>query len=602
MCGYIGKFSKEPIDYKLMDQCNDIQICRGPDEKKTINNTISNIFDSKNNSHFSFVFNRLRILDFSEYSSQPMFSKELNSSIMFNGEIYNHSELRIYLEQKGIKFYSDHSDTEVLLNGFSHLGISFVDKLVGQFSISFFDANSNELFLIRDRLGQKPLFYTHNSNEILFGSNLKSLITMNKEYTIDQESLVEYLDLGVVTSPKTIFKNFYKLEPSEFLIFDLNTYQVKTQKKYWNIEEKIGSEKFDLDEFYNLFSESIQSREVADVDIATFLSGGIDSSSIIKNMNDRNIPINSFSVIYQDKKYDESKWSKLVADKYSNNHENSLLDNMDIFNAINKSIEIFDEPYADPSTVPSYIISNKISKKYKVAISGDGGDELLGGYVRTNELMMPNRTSLNFLNYFDIFYPKFLGTGNKFKKYSNDFGFAISSYFSDSNFLNLLNLKYQSNFKDKFIKLIDDEYKTLLLTEYKFYLSEMMMLKIDRTSMANSLEIRSPFVDHRLVEYILTRDNSYYDINYPKSILKKYLDKDFNSSFLNRKKMGFVFNVENWIYKNFSDVKEIILLNKGGLDLNNFNKLTLYKSRVNANRIWKLYFLEIYLSSFDRLR
>ena len=600
MCGYIGKFSKKPIDYKHMDVCNELQICRGPDEKKLVSDTVSNIFDSKNNNYFSFVFNRLRILDFSEYSSQPMFSKEFNSSIMFNGEIYNHSELRTYLEQQGINFYSDHSDTEVLLNGFSYLGINFVDKLVGQFSISFYDANSNELFLIRDRLGQKPLFYTYNSNEILFGSNLKSLIMMNKEYRIDADSLGEYLDLGVVTSPRTIFKDYYKLQPSEFLVFDLNTYQVKTQKKYWNIEEKVGSERFDLNEFHNLFSKSIQSREVADVDIATFLSGGIDSSSIIKNMNDRNVPINSFSVIYEDKKYDESKWSKLVADKYSNNHENSLLDLVDIFSVVNKSIEIFDEPYADPSTVPSYVISKKISEKYKVAISGDGGDELLGGYIRTNELMMPKRTSLNFVNFLNAFYPNFLGTGNNFKKYSNDLGFALSSYFSDNNFLNLLNFQYYSNFNDQFIKLIDDKYKTLLLTEYKFYLSEMMMLKIDRTSMANSLEIRSPFVDHRLVEYILTTENSYYDKKYPKSVLKNYLKKDFDSNFLNRKKMGFVFNIEDWIFNNFSNVKETILLNTAGLDLKNLNQLTLYKSRINANRIWKLYFLQVYLSSIKR--
>ncbi len=600
MCGYIGKFSKKPIDYKHMDVCNELQICRGPDEKKLVTDTVSNIFDSKNNNYFSFVFNRLRILDFSEYSSQPMFSKEFNSSIMFNGEIYNHSELRTYLEQQGINFYSDHSDTEVLLNGFSYLGINFVDKLVGQFSISFYDANSNELFLIRDRLGQKPLFYTYNSNEILFGSNLKSLIMMNKEYRIDPDSLGEYLDLGVVTSPRTIFKDYYKLQPSEFLVFDLNTYQVKTQKKYWNIEEKVGSERFDLNEFHNLFSKSIQSREVADVDIATFLSGGIDSSSIIKNMNDRNVPINSFSVIYEDKKYDESKWSKLVADKYSNNHENSLLDLVDIFSVVNKSIEIFDEPYADPSTVPSYVISKKISEKYKVAISGDGGDELLGGYIRTNELMMPKRTSLNFVNFLNAFYPNFLGTGNNFKKYSNDLGFALSSYFSDNNFLNLLNFQYYSNFNDKFIKLIDDKYKTLLLAEYKFYLSEMMMLKIDRTSMANSLEIRSPFVDHRLVEYILTTENSYYDKKYPKSVLKNYLKKDFDSNFLNRKKMGFVFNIEDWIFNNFSNVKETILLNTAGLDLKNLNQLTLYKSRINANRIWKLYFLQVYLSSIKR--
>ena len=214
--------------------------------------------------------------------------------------------------------------------------------------------------------------------------------------------------------------------------------------------------------------------------------------------------------------------------------------------------------------------------------------------------MMPKRTSLNFLNFLNALYPNFLGTGNNFKKYSNDLGFALSSYFSDNNFLNLLNFQYYSNFNDKFIKLIDDKYKTLLLTEYKFYLSEMMMLKIDRTSMANSLEIRSPFVDHRLVEYILTTENSYYDKKYPKSVLKNYLKKDFDSNFLNRKKMGFVFNIEDWIFNNFSNVKETILLNTAGLDLKNLNQLTLYKSRINANRIWKLYFLQVYLSSIKR--
>tara|TARA_B100001287_G_C22686114_1_gene533748 strand:- start:1407 stop:3215 length:1809 start_codon:yes stop_codon:yes gene_type:complete len=602
MCGYIGTFSKNKIDLNNLDKCNDLIVCRGPDEKKFINDNISNRFYSESKDYFSFIFNRLRILDFSNFSSQPMFSKEFNTSIMFNGEIFNHSELRKYLEQKGVKFYSDHSDTEVLLNGFSYLGISFVDMLIGQFSISFFNANSNELFLIRDRLGQKPLFYTYNNKEILFGSNLKSLVMINKDYKIDSNSLGEFLDLGVVTSPKTIFKDFYKVNPAEFLIFDLNNYRIKSQNKYWNIDEKIDSQKFDSNTFFNLFSDSIQSREVADVEIATYLSGGIDSSSIIKNMKDRNVEVNSFSVTYQDKKYDESKWSKLVAEKYSSNHQNSQLDNKEILNVIDKSIEIFDEPYADPSTVPSYILSSKISKKYKVAISGDGGDELLGGYVRTNELMMPNRTSWNFLNILDNFYPNFLGTGNNFKKYSNDLGYALESYFSDKNFLDILSFKYKSTFQNKFYKFLDDDYKSLLLTEYKFYLSEMMMLKIDRTSMANSLEIRSPFVDHRLVEYILSTSNTYYNENYSKSILKEYLKNDFDEDFLNRKKMGFVFNIENWIFNHLSDIKDTIKINSAGLNLESFNKLTIYKSRINANRIWKLFFLQTYLSSIDKLR
>ncbi len=600
MCGYIGKISKYQIDNKHLDVCNEIQTCRGPDEKKSINGKFSDFFESKNNDYFSFIFNRLTILDFTKYSSQPMHSKEFNTSIMFNGEIYNHSELRNYLEKKGIRFYSDHSDTEVLLNGFSYLGIDFVEKIIGQFSISFLDANKNELTLIRDRLGQKPLFYSLRNNEILFGSNLKSLIMDRKEYKIDPNSLKEYIDLGVVTSPNTLFKYFYKLRPSEIITFDLDTYTVKNKIKYWDIDEKIDSNRFNSQKFFELFSKSIESREVADVEIATFLSGGIDSSSIVKNMNDRDIKINTFSVGYEDHKYDESQWSNLVANKYSSNHNNSLLTNSDIYNIIDDSIEIFDEPYADPSTVPSYVLSKEISKKYKVAISGDGGDELLGGYIRTNELMSQSKNALKFISSFSRFYPNFLGSGNRLKRYSKDLGLALSSYFSDSNFLNILGVGKSSTFTDKFYKFNQDNYKSLLLSEYKFYLSEMMMLKVDRTSMANSLEIRSPFVDHRLVEYVLNTDFPYFQKNNSKILLKKYLEKDFNESFLNRKKMGFVFNIENWIFKNLSNVESVVFENSADINLDNFDKLKIYKSRINANRIWKLYFLQIYLSSINK--
>ncbi len=600
MCGYLGKVSKTQIDNKHMDICNNVQTCRGPDEKKSMNGRFSDIFKSSNDDYFSFIFNRLTILDFTKYSSQPMHSKEFNTSIMFNGEIYNHSELRNYLEKKGIRFYSDHSDTEVLLNGFSYLGVNFVDRLIGQFSISFLDLNKNELTLIRDRLGQKPLFYSLTNNEILFGSNLKSLIMERKDYEIDATSLKEYIDLGVVTSPNTIFKDFYKLRPSEIITFDLNTYTIKNKSKYWNIDEKIGLNKFNSQTFFELFSKSIECREVADVEIATFLSGGIDSSSIVKNMKDRNNRINTFSVGYEDKKYDESQWSNLVADKYSSNHNSSFLTNSEIYDVIDNSIEIFDEPYADPSTVPSYVLSKEISKKYKVAISGDGGDELLGGYIRTNQLMDQSRQALKYISSLSKFYPDFLGSGNRLKRFSNDLGIALTSYFSDSNFLNILSLGNNTTFTEKFYKFNQDNYKSLLLSEYKFYLSEMMMLKVDRTSMANSLEIRSPFVDHRLVEYVLSTDYSYFQKNNSKILLKKYLEKDFNESFINRKKMGFVFNIENWIFKNLSNIQSVIYENSADINLDNFDKLKIYKSRINANRIWKLYFLQIYLSSINK--
>ena len=265
-----------------------------------------------------------------------------------------------------------------------------------------------------------------------------------------------------------------------------------------------------------------------------------------------------------------------------------------------KSIEIFDEPYADSSTVPSYLLSKAIADKYKVALSGDGGDELLGGYSRTAFLMNPYRKKLNFLHLLNTIYPNYLGTGNRFRRYSNDLGLAIESYFTDPNLLKLLKKSQDSNFKDSFFIDTGDDYKSLLLTEYKFYLSEMMMLKVDRTSMANSLEIRSPFVDHRMIEYFLNVSSNSYDFNSPKSQLKKYLSNDFKSSFIERKKMGFVFNVEKWIFENFQLVESVIINNVPDISKSQLKKLKVNKSRINGLRLWKLFFIGHYISSLDK--
>ena len=189
MCGYIGKFSKKPIDYKHMDVCNELQICRGPDEKKLVTDTVSNIFDSKNNNYFSFVFNRLRILDFSEYSSQPMFSKEFNSSIMFNGEIYNYIELRKQLLTKGYRFRT-HSDTEVLLNMFIEYGSEMLNMLNGIFAFAIFDKKSKQLFLARDHFGVKPLYFFSKNNFFVFASEIKGILAHPKvKFHINQEKL-----------------------------------------------------------------------------------------------------------------------------------------------------------------------------------------------------------------------------------------------------------------------------------------------------------------------------------------------------------------------------------------------------------------------------
>jgi len=268
-----------------------------------------------------------------------------------------------------------------------------------------------------------------------------------------------------------------------------------------------------------------------------------------------------------------------------------------------KSLEIFDEPYADPSVLPSYSISKLISKNYKVAISGDGGDELSGGYLRTRQTLQSKNLNNTLLSLIYKIYPSYFGSGLNILRNSNNKTLAYSAYFEDKKLLNLLNIKTNNNFVEKFTTNDFTNYKNLMFTEYKFYLSEQMMLKVDRTSMANSLEVRSPFVDHRIVEYLFSTDEKQYIFKEPKFILKQLLSDDFNSEFLNRKKMGFVFNVEDYIKNNISNIENILF---NGLEIfqknaKNISKLSTFYSRTNALRLWKMFSLQKFVDSFDRL-
>lgn len=601
MCGFLGKISNSPISIEQLNKANTYNVCRGPDALKCETGRYLKNSNFNNEIYFNFIFNRLSIIDLSEIAMQPMYSKNFSTWIMFNGEIFNHRKLKKLLIEKGVEFFTDHSDTEVLLNGISYFGLDFINSLIGQFSIMFYDEKINKMYLIRDRVGQKPLFYKSDSKEIVFGSNLKSVVLGLENVQILDSSLNDYINFGIVPSPNTLFKNIYKVEPGSYLEFDLNgTKYTKKEFKYWNIDNFVDNRSFKKEEFFEIYHSAVNLRLESDVPVANFLSGGIDSTSIIKALNDnQSKKINTFSITNKNSKYDESFWIDQVHRKYNTNHISSdvslNLTTEDILNSIN----IFDELYCDPSTVPSYILNREISREYKVAISGDGGDELLGGYERFNFMLKTNTFNHKIIkNTFNL-YPGLLGTGNKILKYSNNRKEAYASYFSDSKLLNLLNLQSNTKFADKFMSDESDVYKDLLKTEYKFYLFEMMTTKIDRTSMANSVEVRSPFLDHRLIEYILKSESSYHFNEEPKKILKDYLKPDFDDLFLNRKKQGFVFDLESWIFQNISFVKDEI---KSGQFVNDLNPnilsmLTVNKSRINGLRIWKLFFLEKYLES-----
>ena len=592
MCGFIGKISKSGIDNTQLEKANNNLICRGPDSTQRFSTL-------ENNLNFSLIFNRLKIVDLSDKANQPMHLEDQTASIVFNGEIYNHKQLRKELESSGVKFTTNNSDTEVLLKGFKFFGKDFISKIRGQFAFCYIDYNLQTATLVSDRLNQKPLYYSIDDSSLIFSSNLRSLVALTKSFNLNDDYIIEYLLYGITSSPATIFEKIKKLEPAQIIEISLNGKNFNSKSNnYWNPENFVDTKQFNQDEFFDKFNDSVEIRAKADVSVAYFLSGGIDSTSIIKNRHDKGEEVNSFSVIFDEKKYSEEKWSREVAKKYSTNHmEINASSNLSTIN-IEAALNSLDEPYSDPSVFPSYLIADQISDYYKVAISGDGGDELLGGYKRSSITLNKKNVFSQLSSYGYKIYPPFLGTGNFFLSKSKNINTAYQSFFKDEKLLKLLKLS-DKNIK-KIINLDKniDPYKAMLLQDYKYYLPEMMMYKVDRTSMANSLEIRSPFVDHHLVEYVLSTSLHENNLNINKNLLKNYLLPDFSEDFVNREKKGFVFDVENWVYNNLDYITEF--LNEGiyftKLPKNTLRQLSFYKTRINANRIWRLFVLEYYFS------
>lgn len=596
MCGFTGVVSFNEINSSLLELSNRHSVCRGPD----------NLSNTKgfHDIYYDFWFNRLSIVDLSSEANQPMNSQRTNSILMFNGEIYNSQYLRNKIIKNKFDFQTSHSDTETLLAGLEVYGIEFIQKIDGQFSFIYFDKPNKKIFLGRDRLGQKPLYYKLDNKSLSFASNLKSLLELSHDLELDENSLHQYIRYGINFTPNTLFTDFYKLNPGTYTVIDYsNNYLSKNEHIYWSPDEFVDNKKFNLNEFYSLFSEAVEKRMISDVPIATFLSGGIDSTSIVKKLFDLDFKVNTFSVIVKNKKFNEKKYIDQVVNKYKTNHKDVIIDENISNNLVLSAIKSLDEPYSDPSIVPTFFLSQLMSKDYKVAISGDGGDELLGGYYRMKNHLKNKNIYKNSISKLYKFYPTLFGTGTKFMSLSSNQINSYLAYLEDQKFSNkLFENEIEDNFKMKATNN-NNIYKEILKCEYKYYLSNQMMFKVDRASMANSLEVRSPFVDHKLVEYVFSHSTEYFDSNTQKYPLYNFLSSDFDQQFLKRPKQGFIFDYRNWVFLNMKLIYEEIEKSKISKYLNTTYILNLQKipSRVNALRIWKVFVLSVYLNDVNNL-
>ncbi|GIW67096.1 MAG: asparagine synthetase B [Candidatus Parcubacteria bacterium] len=574
---------------------------------------------------------RLSILDLSPLGHQPMFDDQDEIVVVFNGEIYNFQEVKKELEGFGYKFKSN-SDTEVIIYAYKHWGLDCLSKFRGMFAIAIWDKRREELVLIRDRIGVKPLYYYFSNGLFMFASETKAFLKHPKfKKEISKEGLFLFFRYGYIFYPYSIWQNVYKLEPGSYLIIDKNKNLKK--EKYWDLEKvyekyfEIKDKNFDENELIEnleqILIESFKLRLVSDVPVGVFLSGGIDSSTVTALLQ-RNITqkLKTFTIGFYEAKYDESKWSKKIAEYLGTDHTEMFCSINEALEIIPKLPEIYDEPFGDSSAIPTHLVSKIAREKVKVILSGDGGDEFFGGYDRywIFRIVFENRLVFNkFLEPLWRFVLKIKGENqhriekfSKLLRYRNiNEGFSyISSYFLDDynqlvnpdfRISSEINFSIENNELTKLPKLMQ-----WMLIDAKYYLSEDILAKVDRASMAVALETREPLLDHKILEFVAPLPLKYkFTKNSGKYILKKLLAKYLPRELFERPKHGFGIPQDEWLkieLKKLLDeltTRDIIKKNNVlNYDFIDKLKTNFYLGKENSNKIWFLLMFQLWANRY----
>lgn len=642
MCGIVGivnldnqNLIAKPVIRKMADS----MLHRGPDD--------SGVYVDNN---VALGHTRLKIIDLSSYGKQPMFDNENKTGIIFNGEVYNFQEIKQDLLKKGYKFRSS-TDTEVVLNAYLEYGIECLHQFNGMFAFAVYNKSDGKVTLVRDRIGIKPLYYSIYDGKLIFASEIKAILFYPGFKTEpDIAGISSYLSYRYPIWDYTMFENIKSLLPGHYL--EIESGKVKT-KQYWDIP--ICKDKKDLGEDYyiqktaELLESSVRYRMISDVPLGAYLSGGLDSSVIVAIMSKlTDTPVKTFTIGFEDDGFNEFEYAKLVAERYQTDHHEILLSSESYFENMIKLIRFKDAPLGVANEPALHVMSKELKKYITVVLSGEGADEIFGGYgrifrspydyMRLKEL--ENNNNFNEESVYKILQDNLSKKyGNK--KFANEiehflFLYNYLSWDDKENFLNKEIISYLNHdsslselFNTQFHKIeglnIYDKYMWIF---EKFHILGLLN-RVDITTMATSVEARVPFVDHKLVEFVMSIPIQYklkwkslldriagsvynsdqisevYDI--PKYLLKKTYEAELPSEVVWRKKMGFPVPVHKWFGSDFNDFAKEILLDRKATSRNFYNQKYLenilnerkqFSNHKFGLKVWMLINLELWFQEY----
>jgi len=571
---------------------------------------------------------RLSVIDLSSAGHQPMATPDGKLVIVFNGEIYNYRELRNVLKSKGYRFRS-HTDTEVLLHGYHAWGgCNLLKRLEGMFAFALWDGQRKELFLARDRFGKKPLYYYRDGDKLVFGSEIKALFPFpGVPREPDHEAIHHYLTYQYVPSPWTAFHGIRKLAPGHFLRHRADS-GLPIVERYWRLKSPQQRHQADLDEnqmteeFRQRFLDAVRKRMVADVPLGAFLSGGVDSSAVVAAMSRLGSGrVKTFSIGFENLEYDETRYARMVANRYNTDHHEEIV-KPDAVSILPKLVWHYGEPFADPSAIPTFYVSELAQRHVTVALSGDGGDELFLGYSRYESLlraekdlaitrallalvaMLPGKVRameplIRLRRYLDSH------AQDRARRYA-----PYLVYYSDDDkkqgygeTLAPWSAKTSLAIIKPYLESVRHPVLAAAWADIHTYLPDDILVKVDVASMAYSLETRAPFLDHHLAEWAMGLPlDSKFRPGEGKRIMKKALEPWLPKEILYRKKMGFGVPIDRWLCGPLSEMSHDLLLgsrfHQRGIVRRDHVKVMLeehcHGSRQHHTRLWALLILELW--------